>query len=108
MYCLGNIRTGHILHDDDVEEQITLIVSVDFEQHRFFLQNIEDSFQSFSLSCDDNTNDTAGCKILGKKHFPVFRVISSCSGTQQQAIDQLDSRGRGQWRMATLHVWGSG
>ena len=36
MYCLGNLRTGHILHDDDVEEQITLIVSVDFEQYRFF------------------------------------------------------------------------
>ena len=45
-----------------------------------------------------------GAKSLGRDAFPVFRVISSCSGKQQQAIDQLDSRARGQWRMATLHV----
>ena len=35
-------------------------------------------------------------KSLGRSVFPVFRVISSCSGKQQQAIDQLDSRVRGQ------------
>ena len=33
-----------------------------------------------------------GAKSLGRDAFPVFRVISSCSGKQQRAIDQPHSR----------------
>ena len=33
-----------------------------------------------------------GAKSLGRDAFPVFRVISSCSGKQQRAIDQLHGR----------------
>ena len=32
-----------------------------------------------------------GAKSLGRDAFPVFRVISSCSGKQQRAIDQRHS-----------------
>ena len=35
-----------------------------------------------------------GAKSLGRDAFPVFRVISSCSGKQRRAIDQLHSRAK--------------